>query len=151
MTKVISASTRPSAGVDKENHASNDQPSRPSTTAAPLLTDHSLINGTGLTNGLPNPLMASASIDASSNATHAALKTSASGAPPGSHAINNRSHVTNKLRAETVRLPNNAAGARRETIDRVPTNGQDSLKKLDGVANNDKAKPTGGDKYVDNK
>jgi hypothetical protein len=99
---------------------------------------------------MQNPLLAAASMDTSTtnNGGHITLKTSASGAPPGSNRPNT---TTDKFRAETVRLPN-AAVRRRGTLDPVPSSGG-SMKKTEPT-NNDKTKASGtttGEKYVLNR
>jgi MAP/microtubule affinity-regulating kinase len=138
-SKNISSSTRPSTATDKENLPSFDKQYRPST-AAPTTNEHPLINGT-TNNSVNNALLVSASIDTSTSNTsgHGSLKTSASGGPPGSNAITNRTNTTNdKSRAQTVRLPNTAV-RRRETLDPVPS-ASGSIKKNDSINSNDKTK-----------
>lgn len=95
-------------------------------------------------NGGNNSLLASASMDTSTsnNNGHTSLKTSTSGAPPGSNVITNRTNTANdKFRAQTVRLPN-AAVRRRDTLEPVP-HGSGLMKKNDSTNNNDKTKPGG--------
>jgi hypothetical protein len=90
-----------------------------------------------------NSLLASASIDTSTsnNSGHASLKTSTSGAPPGSNVITNRTNTTSeKFRAQTVRLPNTAV-RRRDTLEPVPSGS--GLMKKNELNNNDKTKPVG--------
>jgi hypothetical protein len=137
-SKNVSSSTRPSTTNDKENLPLFDKQYRPST-AAPTVNDHLLVNGT--TN---NALLASTSIDPSAGNTsgHSSLRTSASGGPPGSNAITNRTNTANeKTRAQTVRLPNTAV-RRRETLDPVPS-ASGSIKKNDSINSNDKTKLVG--------
>jgi len=153
-SKNISVSTRPSTSIDKENLPSMDKQHRPST-ALPtnaLHNDHGLVNGTTPstpTNGLPNPLLVSASIDASaanssSSSGSNALKSSASSGQPGTTNTKSttQTNSTSKFRAETVRVSNNNNnnGARRDIIDRVPTNGNESMKKGDSISSNDRNK-----------
>lgn len=144
-SKIVSSSTRPSTTNDKENLPSIDKQHRPIATAIPSnITDHSVINGTA-SNGVNNSLLTSSSIDASSanNGQHLLLKTSASGGPPvASMMTSNRSSVTEKVRAQTVRLPG-AGVRRRETIDPVP--GNMSGRKMD---HNEKLKTPTGETYV---
>lgn len=157
-SKTVSASTRPSTSTDKENLPALDKQHRPSTAAAAnaLINDHPAINGMGnaATNGLPNALLVSTSIDTSTaNASgHNALKTSASGGQAGTNSISNRSNAASKFRAETVRLPNNTAAPRREPLDRDALNNNDLIKKLESMNSNDRTKAlgtNGGDRYVD--
>ena len=141
-----------------------DKQHRPST-ALPtnaLHNDHGLVNGTTPstpTNGLPNPLLVSASIDASaanssSSSGSNALKSSASSGQPGTTNTKSttQTNSTSKFRAETVRVSNNNNnnGARRDIIDRVPTNGNESMKKGDSISSNDRNKTNnsnGGERY----
>lgn len=141
-SKVVSSSTRPSTTTDKENLPSIDKQHRPITAAIP--TDHSVINGT-TSNGMNNSLLTSSSIDATTanNGQHSLLKTSASGGTPAASAMaSNRSSVTEKIRAQTVRLPG-AGVRRRETIDPVP--GGMASRKFDST---DKSKTPTGETYV---
>jgi hypothetical protein len=158
MSKTISSSTRPSTSTDKENLPAIDKQHRPSTAnmGNTSFNEHSATNGNTTpvttTNGLPNPLLASTSIDASTNNSsgYMSMKTSASGVQTGNNAIINRAHPGNKFRAETVRLPNNTVVPRRETLDRVPSNTHESIKKLDSINNNDRNKPissNGNERY----
>ena len=143
--KVVSSSTRPSTTTDKENLPSIDKQHRPITAAiATNTTDHSVINGTTI-NGVNNSLLTSSSIDATTanNGQHLLLKTSASGGTPAASAMSsNRSSVTEKIRAQTVRLPG-AGVRRRETIDPVP--GGMVSRKFDST---DKSKTPTGEAYV---
>lgn len=144
--KVVSSSTRPSTTTDKENLPSIDKQHRPITAAIATNTiDHSVLNGTA-SNGVNNSLLTSSSIDATAanNGQHSLLKTSASGGPPAVLAMaSNRSSVTEKIRAQTVRIPGAGGVRRRETIDPVP--GGMASRKFDTT---DKSKTPTGEAYV---
>ncbi|CAF0996778.1 unnamed protein product [Rotaria magnacalcarata] len=141
--KVASSSTRPSTTNDKENLPSIEKQYRPSTAIAgiPSNNDSSLVNGTA-TNGIPNCLLTSASIDASTANTSGstATKTNTSNSSQASNSIQNRTNTnTDKSRAQTVRLPNTAV-RRRETLD--PVSGESaSMRKVEPCNNSDKMKP----------
>ncbi|CAM4913064.1 unnamed protein product [Rotaria socialis] len=141
--KAVSSSTRPSTTNDKENLPSIEKQHRPSTAIAgiPSNNDNSLVNGTA-TNGIPNCLLTSASIDTSTANTSgsAATKTNGSNSSQASNLIQNRTNTnTDKSRAQTVRLPNTAV-RRRETLD--PVSGESvSMRKVEPFNNNDKMKP----------